>query len=72
MDIYHIGSQEFKSGAFCPLQRYLQSTLLDIIGGIVQIGGAVLVTKVIFPITFRSQGSLEKALLFHRVEHWFA
>jgi uncharacterized membrane protein len=39
---------------------------------IVWIGGVAFVTTVIFPLMYRTEGSLEKALLFQGVEHRFA
>ncbi len=39
---------------------------------IVWIGGVTFVTTVIFPMMYMSDGSLEKALMFQRVEHRFA
>jgi len=39
---------------------------------IIWIGGVTFVTTVIFPMMYRTEGSLEKALLFQGVEHRFA
>lgn len=45
--------------------------IIHVIGVIVWIGGVTFVTTVIFPMMYRTEGSLEKALLFQRVEHRF-
>ena len=39
---------------------------------IIWIGGVTFVTTVVFPMMYRTEGSLEKALLFQGVEHRFA
>lgn len=46
--------------------------VIHVIGVIIWIGGVSFVTTVIFPMMYRTEGSLEKALLFQRVEHRFA
>lgn len=46
--------------------------IVHIIGVIIWIGGVAFVTTVIFPMMYHTEGSLEKALLFQRVEHRFA
>ncbi len=46
--------------------------IIHVIGVIIWIGGVAFVTIVIFPMMYRTEGSLEKALLFQRVEHRFA
>lgn len=46
--------------------------IIHVIGVIIWIGGVAFVTTVIFPMMYRTEGSLEKALLFQRVEHRFA
>jgi len=46
--------------------------IIQVIGVIIWIGGVAFVTMVIFPMMYRTEGSLEKALLFQGVEHRFA
>jgi uncharacterized membrane protein len=46
--------------------------IIHVICVIVWIGGVTFVTTVIFPMMYMTEGSLEKALLFQRVEHRFA
>ena len=46
--------------------------IIHVIGVIIWIGGVAFVTMVIFPMMYQTEGSLEKALLFQRVEHRFA
>ncbi len=46
--------------------------IVHVIGVIIWIGGVTFVTTVIFPMMEQTEGSLEKALLFQRVEHRFA
>jgi uncharacterized membrane protein len=46
--------------------------IIHVICVIVWIGGVSFVTTVIFPMMYRTEGSLEKALLFQGVEHRFA
>jgi uncharacterized membrane protein len=46
--------------------------VIHVIGVIIWIGGVAFVTMVIFPMMYQTEGSLEKALLFQRVEHRFA
>jgi uncharacterized membrane protein len=46
--------------------------IIHVICVIVWIGGVAFVTTVIFPMMYRTEGSLEKALLFQGVEHRFA
>ena len=46
--------------------------IIHVIGVIIWIGGVAFVTMVIFPLMYRTEGSLEKALLFQGVEHRFA
>jgi len=46
--------------------------IIHVICVIVWIGGVAFVTIVIFPMMYQTEGSLEKALLFQRVEHRFA
>ena len=46
--------------------------IIHVIGVIIWIGGVAFVTMVIFPMMYRTEGSLEKALLFQGVEHRFA
>jgi uncharacterized membrane protein len=46
--------------------------ILHVICVIVWIGGVAFVTMVIFPMMYQTEGSLEKALMFQRVEHRFA
>lgn len=46
--------------------------IIHVMGVIIWIGGVAFVTMVIFPLMYQSEGSLEKALLFQRVEHRFA
>lgn len=46
--------------------------ILHIICVIVWIGGVTFVTTVIFPVMYMTEGSLEKALMFQRVEHRFS
>ncbi len=46
--------------------------IIHILCVIVWIGGVTFVTTVIFPMMYRTEGSLEKALLFQGVEHRFA
>ncbi len=46
--------------------------IIHIICVIIWIGGVTFVTTVIFPMMYRTEGSLEKALLFQGVEHRFA
>lgn len=46
--------------------------IIHVICVIVWIGGVAFVTMVIFPMMYQTEGSLEKALMFQRVEHRFA
>ncbi len=46
--------------------------IIHVMGVIIWIGGVAFVTTVIFPLMYQTEGSLEKALLFQRVEHRFA
>lgn len=46
--------------------------IIHIICVIVWIGGVTFVTTVIFPMMYKTEGSLEKALMFQRVEHRFS
>ncbi len=46
--------------------------IIHVIAVIIWIGGVTFVTTVIFPMMYTTEGSLEKALLFQRVEHRFA
>ncbi len=46
--------------------------IIHVICVIIWIGGVSFVTMVIFPLMYRTEGSLEKALLFQGVEHRFA
>lgn len=46
--------------------------IIHVICVIIWIGGVAFVTMVIFPMVYRTEGSLEKALLFQGVEHRFA
>jgi uncharacterized membrane protein len=46
--------------------------IIHVICVIAWIGGVTFVTTVIFPMMYQTEGSLEKALLFQRVEHRFA
>jgi uncharacterized membrane protein len=46
--------------------------IIHVICVIVWIGGVTFVTTVIFPMMYTTEGSLEKALMFQRVEHRFA
>ncbi len=46
--------------------------IIHVMGVIIWIGGVAFVTTVIFPLMYQIEGSLEKALLFQRVEHRFA
>ncbi len=46
--------------------------IIHVICVIIWIGGVAFVTTVIFPMVYRTEGSLEKALLFQGVEHRFA
>src|SRR3990172_1476923 len=46
--------------------------IIHVIGVIIWIGGVAFVTTVIFPMMYKTEGSLEKALLFQRVEHRFS
>ncbi len=46
--------------------------IIHVICVIIWIGGVTFVTTVIFPMMYKTEGSLEKALLFQRVEHRFA
>ncbi len=46
--------------------------IIHVIGVIIWIGGVSFVTTVIFPMMYKTEGSLEKALLFQRVEHRFS
>ncbi len=46
--------------------------IIHVISVIIWIGGVSFVTTVIFPMMYRTEGSLEKALLFQGVEHRFA
>ncbi len=39
---------------------------------IIWIGGVTFVTTVVFPMMYRTEGSLERALLFQGVEHQFS
>lgn len=45
--------------------------IIHVISVIVWIGGVTFVTTVVFPMMYRTEGSLEKALLFQGVEHRF-
>jgi uncharacterized membrane protein len=46
--------------------------IIHIMDVIIWIGGVAFVTTVNFPLMYQTEGSLEKALLFQRVEHRFA
>src|SRR5512143_3466537 len=46
--------------------------IIHVICVIIWRGGVSFVTTVIFPMMYQTEGSLEKALLFQRVEHRFA
>ncbi len=46
--------------------------IIHVISVIIWIGGVSFVTTVIFPMMYRTEGSLEKALLFQGVEHRFS
>jgi uncharacterized membrane protein len=46
--------------------------IIHVICVIIWIGGVTFVTTVVFPMMYRTEGSLEKALLFQGVEHRFA
>ncbi|MGE5173636.1 MAG: hypothetical protein ACM3MD_07400 [Betaproteobacteria bacterium] len=46
--------------------------IIHVVSVIIWIGGVTFVTTVIFPMMYTIEGSLEKALLFQRVEHRFA
>jgi uncharacterized membrane protein len=46
--------------------------IIHVICVIIWIGGVAFVTMVIFPMMYQAEGSLEKALMFQRVEHRFA
>jgi len=46
--------------------------IIHVFSIIVWIGGVTFVTTVVFPMMYRTEGSLEKALLFQGVEHRFA
>jgi len=46
--------------------------IIHVMGVIIWTGGVAFVTSVIFPLMYQTEGSLEKALLFQRVEHRFA
>ncbi len=46
--------------------------IIHVIAVIIWIGGVTFVTTVIFPMMYMTEGSIEKALLFQRVEHRFA
>lgn len=46
--------------------------IIHVIGVIIWIGGVAFVTMVIFPMMYRTEGALEKALLFQGVEHRFS
>jgi uncharacterized membrane protein len=46
--------------------------IIHVVGVIIWIGGVTFVTTVIFPMMYKTEGSLEKALLFQRVEHRFS
>jgi uncharacterized membrane protein len=46
--------------------------IIHVICVIIWIGGVAFVTTVIFPMMYRTEGSLEKALLFQGVEHRFS
>jgi uncharacterized membrane protein len=46
--------------------------IIHVVCVIVWIGGVTFVTVVIFPMMYRTEGSLEKALLFQGVEHRFS
>lgn len=46
--------------------------IIHVICVIAWIGGVTFVTTVVFPMMYRTEGSLEKALLFQGVEHRFA
>lgn len=45
--------------------------VLHVFAVIVWIGGVTFVTTVVFPMMYKTEGSLEKALLFQRIEHRF-
>jgi uncharacterized membrane protein len=46
--------------------------IIHVMGVIIWIGGVAFVTTVIFPLMYQTGESLEKGLLFQRVEHRFA
>ncbi len=46
--------------------------IIHVICVIIWIGGVSFVTTVIFPMMYQTEGSLEKSLMFQRVEHRFA
>jgi uncharacterized membrane protein len=46
--------------------------IIHVVCVIIWIGGVAFVTLVIFPMMYQTEGSLEKALMFQRVEHKFA
>ena len=46
--------------------------IIHVIGVVVWIGGVAFVTMVIFPMMYRTEGSLEKAFLFQGIEHQFS
>ena len=46
--------------------------VIHVIGIIIWIGGVTFVTTVVFPMMYKTESSLEKALMFQRVEHRFA
>ncbi len=46
--------------------------IIHVISVVIWIGGVAFVTLVIFPMMYRTEGSLEKALLFQGVEHRFS
>lgn len=58
----------------CPGGIVLLTILLiiHVVCIIIWIGGVTFVTTVVFPMMYRTEGSLEKALLFQGVEHRFA
>jgi uncharacterized membrane protein len=45
--------------------------IIHVMSVIIWIGGVAFVTMVVFPLVYRTEGSLEKALLFQGVEHRF-
>lgn len=51
---------------------YRALLIIHVVSVIIWIGGVAFVTTVIFPLMYRTEGSVEKALLFQRVERRFA